>query len=1112
LSNFAFIPSIWQTFADTAQEAEENALRAPMYTAMLCRKSLEEWVRWLYANDKDLTLPTDDLLSTLIHEPCFKQLVAPIQFDHINLIRKLGNNAVHKPVKINAQESVHAVKLLHGFIGWVVQLYYAEKIQVPPFDETLIPAPPKKLQDKTKDELQLLEKRYHEQQQQLEQMREMLDTYAAQKAQNQAFLPPPSDPNEALTRKLYIDILLQEAGWDPYAPNVAEFEVNNCMPTESDYSGKGFIDYVLWGDDGNPLALVEAKRTTRDPSVGSHQAKLYADCLEKQFGVRPVIYYSNGFTTWMWDDLQYAPRRVHGFYSRDELQMLVNRRNQRKPLFQQPINNDLVDRTYQHLAIRAVCEVLERNEREALLVMATGTGKTRVAAALIDLLSKAGWIKRVLFLADRNALVTQAKNNFNNYLPHLPAIDLTKEKEDESSRIVFSTYQTLINKIDGETDENNRYYGIGHFDLIIFDEIHRSVYNKYKAIFNYFDGYRVGLTATPKSEADRDTYELFGLQPSNPTYPYELEQAIKDGYLVPPRAITVPIKFHRKGIKYAELSEAEKLKYEEEFADPITGQFPSEIDAGALNKWLFNIDTTDKILAYLMEHGIKVSGGDMLGKTIIFARSHNHAVFIRDRFNAQYPEYKGEFLKIIDNQEEYRYDLLNKFKEPDKFPQIAVSVDMLDTGIDVPEIVNLVFYKPVRSSAKYWQMIGRGTRLCNDLFGPGMHKKEFVIFDLCENFEFFGQNPDGFEATKVKSISQRLFELRVRLAVVLRNTDNPDLKEYANLLFNHVINQVQALDEQKFMVRQHWEHVVKYKDAARWNSLSDLDIKELFDHIGQLIIEVNEDESAKRFDALLYDLQITDLHGSSKKQTLSIKVMEIARKLTNKLSIPHVKLHEQTIRQAASADFWNNTNTLAIERIRTDLRELIKYLDKDSGYLVFTNFTDDFEGATQDVNIVYQELNLEAYKKRVLDYINSVQNNLVIIKLRNNISITPDDMQELEKLLFDQSQLGTRAAFVNAFGEQPLGRFIRSIVGLDAKAAEAAFAKFLENKNLNSRQIRFIKTLINYLTQNGTIEPSVLYEAPFTEINDSGISGLFDDQTADLIFETIEVINRNAAI
>lgn len=1107
-SNFSFIPTHWASIVQTPQEAEQQVYAAPLYAAMLCRKSLEEWVRWMYEHDEDLTLPYDTSLSSLIHEQCFKNVVAPMRFNHINLIRKLGNAAVHSRAKIKPQEALYSLQLLHGFIGWVTSMYGEQKPALKPFDETLIKKETGK--DKTKEELQKLEGAYHAQQSELKKLQDELATIKALKEQNIAFVPPPIDPNEDLTRKIYIDTLLREAGWDPFGLNVPEYPVKNCMPQANGNNGEGKVDYVLWGDDGNPLAVVEAKRTSRDPRVGQHQAKCYADCLEKEFGQRPVIFYSNGFQTWIWDDVQYAPREVFGFYTKEELQTLVQRRQFKKPLASQTINNNITDRYYQHEAIRKIAEALEKNHREGLLVMATGTGKTRVSASLIDFLSKANWVKRILFLADRNALIHQAKTNLNDYLPHLPAVDLTKEKEDESSRIVFSTYQTMINMIDGETDGDSRFYSVGHFDLIIFDEIHRSVYNRYKAIFKYFDGLRIGLTATPKSEADRDTYALFNLEPNNPTYAYELDQAVNDGFLVPPKAISVPIKFQRSGIKYAELSEEEKIKYEEQFSDPITGEFPEEIDASALNKWLFNTDTVDKVLGHLMEHGIKVEGGDKLGKTIVFARSHPHAKFIEERFNKQYPQYKGEFLKVIDYQEEYKYDLLNKFKVKDKMPQIAVSVDMLDTGIDVPEVCNLIFFKPVRSSAKFWQMIGRGTRLCKDLFGYDDHKKEFVIFDFCENFEFFNNKPKGFEGTSGKSLSQRLFEIRLKLSFVLQSREQQELKDYGHQLMQSLILQTQNLNTDSFVVRQHWKLVEKYKDPNAWNALSDLDIKELIDHIAPLMSETDQDEMAKRFDVLMLDIQLSVLNGERKQAVLIQKVVKTAGKLSKKASIPSVAMKMDYIKDAQDKTFWEAADIPGIERLRIELRELIKFLDFEERPIYYTSFTDEFEANIVEHNLMYGYNDLDVYKRKVEHYLKQKSNHLTIHKLRNNIQITKNEIVSLEQMLFEQGELGSKQEFIKAFGEQPLGKFIRSILGLDANAAKLAFGSLLEGKTLNAQQIRFLDTVINFFTVKGVIEPSMLFEPPFTDISESGIMGVFDEATSADIISLISDINKTA--
>lgn len=1109
MSNFTFIPAPWASLAATPLTAEQEVHRAPLYAAMLCRKSLEEWVRWMYTHDADLKLPFNDNLSALLHEEEFKTLVAPMQAYRLNLIRKLGNAAVHTRARIESGEVLQALKILHGFIGWVTTVYGEEKPAFQAFDENLMPRESGK--DKSREELRRLEDAFLAQQESLEKLESELARYKANKEARIELVPAPPDPDENATRKIYIDILLREAGWDPYGPGVAEYPLAEAMPLAEGKNGNGRADYVLWGKDGKPLAVVEAKRTRRDPRVGQHQAWLYAGALEKQFGRRPIIFFTNGFETWLWDDLRYPPRSVDGFYTRDELEWLIQQRQGRKPLAPQTINNKITERYYQHEAIRKVAEALERNQREALLVMATGTGKTRVAASLVDFLSKAGWVKKVLFLADRNALVHQAKNSFNDQLPHLPSIDLTRDKEDEHSRVVFSTYQTMINLIDGEKDGDDRYYGPGHFDLVIFDEIHRSVYNRYKSIFRYFDGIRLGLTATPKAEADRDTYALFNLEPHHPTYAYELDQAVDDGFLVPPRAISVPLKFQRSGIKYKELSEEEKREYEAQFSDPLTGAFPDEIDAAALNKWLFNQDTVDKVLGHLMEKGIKVEGGDKLAKTIIFARSHQHAEFIRQRFDLQYPGYGGHFLAVIDYQQEYRYDLLNHFKGKSKMPQIAVSVDMLDTGIDVPEVCNLVFFKPVRSSAKFWQMIGRGTRLCEHLFAWGVHKQEFLIFDFCQNFEFFNANPRGTEGRSPKSLSQRLFILRLRLAYVLMGEEDPAHIALGQELLEVLISQTQALNTESFLVRQHWREVEKYRDAAAWTALTELDLRVLMEEVAPLVLEVDEDEMAKRFDLLMLDLQLSILQDLPRLEKLVPKLMETAHQLSKKTSIPMVAVRRESIEVARTFQERKEDIHL-VEKLRRELRDIIRFIDQEKTQVVFTDFEDEIGGNIREELLVFRSGDLAAYRRKVEQYLHSQRNYITIYKLRNNIPITSAELEALERMLFEQGSAGSREELERAYGHQPLGGFIRSILGMEANAAKQAFGKLLEERTLNAQQIRFIDTIINFFTSEGIVDPDRLFDPPFTDISSEGIMGLFDEATSTHIIDLIRGINRNAGV
>ena len=1110
MSNFSYISAPWSNLATTIQEAEQQVYTAPAYSSVLCRKSLEEWVIWLYENDGSLKKIFDTSLNGLLYQQDFKDLVSPTLFRQLNLVRKLGNDAVHTNIKIQPAEALHALQIMHGFTGWVVRMYSPGMPEIPIFNPDIIPTEGPAV--KSKERIQELEKAFQATQELNRSLQEELDRLKAIKEEHKGKVPPPIDPNEAVTRELYINLLLREAGWDPNGANVAEYPVTGMPTGKGTDDGPGYVDYVLWGDDGKPLAVVEAKRTSKAPSAGKNQAKLYADCLEKAFNQRPVIFFTNGFETYIWDDLNYPDRRVHGFYKKLELELLIQRRTTRKPLQLAPINTDIAGRDYQIEAIRSVGKVFENKGREALLVMATGTGKTRTAVALVDVLSKCNWAKRILFLADRKALVYQAKTKgFTQHLPNMPLADLTKEKEAPESRVILSTYQTMINLIDNDYDGNQRHFGVGHFDLIIFDEIHRSVYNRYKAIFEYFDGYRIGLTATPRDAGDRDTYHLFGLQPGDPTFAYELDRAVKEKHLVPQKGIPVPTKFHRHGIKYTDLSPEEQIAYEEMFADPITGEFPDEIDSAALNTWLFNASTVDQVLGYLMEHGIKVAGGDRLGKTIIFARSHKHALFIEERFNKQYPQLKGDFCKIIDNYDSYAHDLLEKFSVKDDGPHIAISVDMLDTGVDVPEVVNLVFYKPVKSRIKFWQMIGRGTRLCPDLFGPGRDKKEFVIFDFCENFEFFGQKPEGIDGNQGKSVTVRLFEQRLKLIFFLQKRHEPEFQSYAQELKTYLHNLVDTLDETSFLVRQHWREVEKYRDIHRWNALQELDVKELMDHIAALVFDGDEDEAAKRFDMLCYNMQLGLLKKGETPDHLVLETIEIANSLTKRGAIPLVAAKMDLLKEVTGKNYWGNITVMKLEVLRKDLRGLMKFLEHQAGVVLYSNFEDELLIPVAHENPIQNYGGLEAYKRRIIQYVIEHKHNLVIYKLRTNQSITTAEIKELERMLFEQGEVGTKEEFNKVYGNQPLGKFIRSIVGMDTEATREAFSKFINNPALNPQQIRFVDMIIQYLTANGIIDIEKLFEPPFTDISSHGLLGVFNKDQVEELVKTINQVNEAAA-
>ncbi len=1118
-SNFNFLTGEWEKLGETAVIAERHAFSDPMYCAILCRKSAEEFVRWMYNNDDSLKLPYDTTLNALIHERTFISLVGESRFRNLKLIKKLGNDAVHTNKKITVEESLHGLKLLHEFAAWLVQIYNRTTPVISVFDEKFIPTEKEKL--KSKAELEQIEFQYERSLPELIRKNEDILGDEVKLAglklhwkeiQEIKAVPKeiviPQNVSEAETRKIYIDILLKEAGWEPAGENVAEYEVHG-MPNTGEI---GYVDYVLWGDDGLPLAVVEAKKTLVDAKVGKHQAFLYAECLQKKFGQRPLIFYTNGFETWLWDDVNYPERKVQGFYTRQELQLLVNRRTEKKKLSDANINRDIVERYYQIEAIKRVAETFESHGRKALLVMATGSGKTRTAAALVDILSKANWAKRILFLADRRALVRQAKNAFTTHLPQLTSINLLEEKEDEDSRLVFSTYPTIMNRIDGERTGDNRFYGPGHFDLIIIDEAHRSIYVKYKAIFEYFDALLVGLTATPKGEADKDTYGMFDLEPHNPTYAYELDQAVTDKYLNPPKAVSVPLKFQREGIKYNELSDDEKKEYEETFTDDETGLMPEEIGATALNEWLFNTDTVDKVLVHLMDNGLKVEGGDKLGKSILFAKSHKHALFIEQRFNFLYPKYKGHFLQIIDNYAKYAHDLLDRFTEPAKLPQIAVSVDMLDTGIDIPEILNLMFFKPVKSSSKFWQMIGRGTRLCPNIFGPGEDKKFFFIFDYCQNFEFFDQNPEGIEPNQYGTLSQRIFNTRVDIAFELASNYAATETDNLRSLLDSLHAQITQLDRESFIVRRALRTVDQYRARDHWNNLTRVDLIEIKGQLSPLMSDDASDELARRFDLLMLTLELATLKKSRQAEAIKQRVIRIAKQLEKKTTIPAVAAQIDLIRLVQTDVYWVNASLSTLEQLRVALRDLIQFLDKTNQPIVYTSFEDEIGGEVKEFDLIKSSTNLESYKYRVEKYIRDHQNNVTISKLRMNVPITAAELEALEKMLLEENQIRSEEDFHKVIDNKPLGQFIRSIIGLDINAAKEAFGDFLNDKSYNPQQIHFINKIIDYLTVNGIIESKILFEPPFTDMNDLGLAGVFPDGKAGKVISILTGINENALV
>ncbi|AKB44121.1 DEAD/DEAH box helicase family protein [Methanosarcina vacuolata] len=1137
MTNFAFLEAEWPSLYEAAEKASNAVYPDPRTACFYARRALELAVQWIYKYDYSLLLPYQENLSALIHEPTFKKVAGEAIFNKARVIIQLGNEAVHSNSSIQAYDSVTAVSELFHITYWLARTYARKEKPEPGLSFNPDDLPKTTVPKQTIEQLQNLENSLREKDEKLsllladksamDEELKRLRAEVAKAKEASALQPDTHDYSEAETRKSLIDLLLKEAGWALDKAQDREFEVSG-MPNES---GVGFVDYVLWGDDGKPLALVEAKRTTRDPQVGQQQAKLYADCLEKQFGQRPVIFYSNGYENWIWDDSSYPPRQVQGFYKKSELELLIQRRSSRRSLSGARINSKIADRYYQSRAIRRIGESIEQdNDRKALVVMATGAGKTRTVIALCDLLMRCNWVKRVLFLADRVALVNQAVNSFKRHLPDSAPVNLVTEK-DTDGRVFVSTYPTMMKQIE-EMNNGQRRFGSGHFDLVIIDEAHRSVFKKYRAIFDYFDSFLVGLTATPKNEIERNTYSLFDLEPGVPTDAYQLEEAVKDGFLVPPKAVSVPLKFQRQGINYDDLSDEDKEQWESLDWGDEEGEIPGRVEADAVNKWLFNKDTVDKVLAHLMERGLKVAGGDRLGKTILFAKNQAHAEYIAERFNASYPHFKGEFARVITFKTEYAQSLIDNFSIKEKAPHIAISVDMLDTGIDVPEVVNLVFFKLVRSRTKFWQMLGRGTRLCPDLFEPGTDKQFFYLFDYCQNLEFFSQNPETTDGSLGDSLGTRLFKSRLELLSVLDRKLESDSdceagaetseiygepKTEAEVRFSvagMLHSEIASMNLDNFVVRPRRRLVEKYSKPEAWIKLSSEDLSELSHEIAVLPSELQpEAEEAKRFDLLVLNLQLALLRAEPAFERLTNQVRNIAGLLEEKSAIPMVRDQMALILDVQTDEWWENVTTPMLESLRRRLRNLVKLVEKHHKKPIYTDFKDEI-GSETDVELpgFAEAGDFEKFRAKTRAFLLEHQDNNVIHKLRMNIPLAAPDLDELERIL-SESGLGGPEEIVRAREvSNGLGLFVRSLIGLDREAAKQSLATFLTGKTLTANQIEFINLIINHLTEHGAMDAALLYESPFTDLTPQGPDGLFTSTQIDELIATLEQITATALV
>jgi type I restriction enzyme R subunit len=1119
MSQFGFLQPEWPDLYATALRAETMARADARASAFYARRFLELALAWVYQADARLGRPWEDNLAALIDEPSFRRIAGEAIYYKAVFIRKEGNRAVHSQKPVVEADARNVVRELFHIAFWLVRTY--AKGAKPPdsldFDPNALPPPAAAIAKRSIEYLRQREKELAERDAELAAERtarasldaelQALRAQVAQAVAANTAQPDTHDYNEAATRDVFIDKLLREAGWNPDAPGVAEVKITG-MPNAQ---GFGFADYVLAGADGRPLAVIEAKATRHSPAKGQQQAKLYADGLEQMHGQRPVIFYTNGYEYWLWDDTAYPPRQVEGFYRRDELELLIQRRSTRRPLAEAAVDGKIVERYYQTRAIRRIAEAFEtEGRRKSLVVMATGSGKTRTVIALADLLMRCNWAKRILFLADRTALVNQAVNAFKAHLPSAAPVNLVTDRAGQG-RVYVSTYPTMINLIE-EMGEGGRRFGPGYFDLIIVDEAHRSIYRRYGAIFRWFDSLLVGLTATPKDEIDKNTYTLFDLDTGIPTDAYTLEEAVKDKFLVPMRAISVPLKFQRQGIAYDLLSEEEKEAWDSLEWENEDGP-PDEVTAESINQWLFNQDTVDKVLQHLMTHGQKVDGGDRLGKTIIFAKNHRHAEFIEKRFNANYPKLAGHFARVIDFSVSYAQSLINDFSNPAKAPHIAISVDMLDTGIDVPEVVNLVFFKLVRSKTKFWQMIGRGTRLKPDLFGPGQDKEFFYVFDFCQNLEFFSQDVPRIEGSVSESISARLFRARLEVIGSLDgrlSSDGVGDQEAEAVLRNGIASllrhEVSAMNLDNFLVRPHRKLVETYAEPEAWATLQPSDRDDLAASVAGLPAELDPEKlEAKQFDLVVLSLQLCVLDAKPGFDRLKDRVIELAAALVESKGVPAIAAELELILEIQAEPWWQDVTAQELDRVRRKLRGLMHLIDRKGRGVLYTNFLDEV-GEAQE--IVFEKfISKDAFarfREKARLFLKAHEDHIAIHKLRSNLALTPTDLAEMERMLLESGTGSAEEVEKAKLESEGLGLFVRNLIGMDRAAAQQALAGFMEGKALTGSQIEFIQILIENLTSAGIVDPSRLYEPPYTRFSGKGVEGVFRE--ADVV-QLIEILD-----
>jgi len=1120
VGNFDFVRDRWPKVWEAASRAESYLRSDPRASATYSRRAGEMFTEWIYAAEA-LPRPYDDSFANLTAQQLFRQAVGANVDGGLRIVRRVGNDAVHKDEDLPIGRARGSLEQLHTICRWLDHCYGdPDAADPPPFDFARVPPAPGAVIQRARSELERAQQEFDDARRALAEERErnaalteeLAALHAAASAAKTANatanaehgIPDPTLATEAETRRDLIDLHLHEAGWRLADPRDREWPVSG-IPSPS---GSGKVDYVLWGDDGKPLAVVEAKRTSRSAKEGRLQAEIYADALERDFGQRPIIYYTNGFETWLWDDRRYPPRPVAGYLTKDQLALAIQRRRTLRPLGTAAIDRSIVERPYQLRAIRAVTEAFEQKRRRALLVMATGTGKTRTVIALVDVLQKANWVKRVLFLADRTALVNQAVAAFKAHLPDSAPVNLVTDRDSEG-RVFVSTYQTVMGLIDAGEDALRR-FGPGYFDLIVVDEAHRSIYNRYGEIFGYFDALVVGLTATPRADVDHNTYQLFELDDGVPTDAFELDDAIAGGYLVPPVARPIDLGFMKRGIRYADLSDADRERWDElEWQD---GEIPDEVGAAAMNRWLFNEDTVDKVLEVLVAEGRYVGGGDILGKTIVFAKNQRHAEFIESRIDANFPEKRGALARVITYAAgPYAQTLIDAFSTPGTSPQIAISVDMLDTGIDIPDVVNLVFFKPVNSHTKFWQMVGRGTRLRPNLYGPADDKRDFVIFDVCGNIDFFNEDVPTASTARSPSLSERTFLLRTRLLAALKDAKDADAASLRTSIAGRLSAAVAGMNRDNFLVRKHLRAVERFSGAGAWDAFGAADVEAAAELAGlPSSAEQDADEAAKRFDALVLDAQVAVAVGDPVPAGTASRIVGIAQALGDQRTIPAVAAQAALLDAIIDPAWWEAPDVTALERVRVRLRELVRLIGREAQAIVYTDFEDTLDDVREvTLSRVVPGLNRRAFRDKLFGFLDG-RSDVALHKLRTGRALTPVDLEQLEQILTSAGGVDATQLHDEATGAGGLGRLVRSIVGMERSALEEALADFVSTPGFTHRQHAFVDLVVQQLTITGYLDPRRLYSDPFDGVAPEGPDEIFSDAQIDDLIARIRRFDDSA--